>query len=289
MIVVTGANSGLGYASAKMMAKKGGTVVMAVRSIERGERAANTIRQDHPKANIDVLQADLGDLESVQAFAQAFTETYQRLDILMNNAGVMATPKQTTADGFEFQLGINHLGHFALTGLLLDVLKQTPGSRVVNVSSLAANNGRMHFDDFSLGDNYKPFDAYSQSKLANLLFTKGLQQRLEAANLDVLSVAAHPGGVATDLGRYINIPIPGLGPIIEGFLRIVAQSADVGARSQVRVAVDPVIKQGDYYGPQQGFAGRAAPYRYPAQAKAQESIDRLWKISEAMTGVTYQF
>lgn len=286
VIIVTGSNTGLGFASAKMIADKGATVVMGVRSIERGEKAADDIRKGNPRGTLEVMQIDLGDLESVHAFAEAFKQRFDRLDVLMNNAGVMATPKQTTSDGFEFQLGINHLGHFALTGLLLDVLKQTPSSRIVNVSSLAANSGQMYFDDLTLGDSYTPFGSYGQSKLANLLFTQGLKQRLEAANVDVMAVVAHPGGAATDLGRYM---LPGLSFLLTPIFRVVAQSPRVGARSQVRVAVDSSIQAGDYYGPHRGFAGRAEPYKYPSQALRQEDIDRLWQVSEELTGVRYEF
>lgn len=289
VIIITGANSGLGFASARMMAANGGAVILGVRSLERGQAAAQRIQNAQPSGSVKVMHVDLANLVSVKAFVAEFSSQFDQLDILMNNAGVMATPPRKTDDGFEFQLGINHLGHFALTGHLLPLLKQTPGSRVVNVSSLAADSGTMNFGDLMRENNYSPLDAYSQSKLANLVFTQGLNQRLEAANLDVIGVAAHPGASTTELGRYIKLPIPGLGPLINVFFKLISQPARVGARSQMRVAVAEDVSASDYYGPHLGMWGKAAPYRYPSAALNQDTIDQLWQASEELTGVVYSF
>ncbi|HEX2916249.1 MAG TPA: oxidoreductase [Chloroflexia bacterium] len=197
--IVTGANVGLGYESALALARKGAQVVVASRDQAKAQKAVNTLKEQVPGAKIEFIRLDLASLAAVHEFASSFKERYGRLDLLLNNAGVMGIPRRETADGFEMQLGTNHLGHFALTGLLLDLLLKTEGSRVVNTTSGAHVYGRFHFDDPQLRQNYGRWKAYGQSKFANVLFTFELQRRLEAEGYQTISVSAHPGGARTNL------------------------------------------------------------------------------------------
>ena len=200
--IVTGSNTGIGFETARMLAENGATVIMAVRTTEKGEKAADKIRAKFDDADLNVLKLDLADLESVKKFANEFKKEYSQLDLLINNAGVMIPPYTKTKDGFELQFGTNHLGHFALTAQLLDVLKQTENARVVNVASLAHTRGDLDFDDLNWEDrSYSKWSAYGDSKLANLYFTYELQRKFEANNYDTISVVAHPGGTNTDLAR----------------------------------------------------------------------------------------
>jgi NAD(P)-dependent dehydrogenase (short-subunit alcohol dehydrogenase family) len=200
--VVTGSNSGIGFETARILAAKGATVVMACRNLEKANPKADEIRRAHPEADVEVMELDLSDLESVQRFTDAFRARHSRLDLLINNAGIMVPPYGKTAQGFETQFGVNHLGHFALTGSLLDLVVQTPGSRIVTVSSVAHQLGAIHFSDLNWEKGYKAQAAYGQSKLANLLFTYELQRRLAAAGKDTLAVAAHPGWTETNLQEH---------------------------------------------------------------------------------------
>lgn len=284
--IVTGANRGLGFEAARMLAENSATVVLAVRSTQRGDEAADAIRKSAPKADLDVMPLDLSDLSSVRSFAHAFQNKYDRLDILMNSAGIMAVPESKTEDGFERQFGVNHLGHFALTGLLFHTLTATEGSRVVNVSSMAANNGKIQWDDLNYTSNYSRFGAYGQSKLANLLFTIGLQKRLAESGASTISVAAHPGFSATDLqaGTEINIPI--ITPILFRFFKLLAMDAAKGAQPQVRSAVDPAVEGGEYYGPNRNIRGHAVKVAMPSHV-SEADAEQLWVRSEEMTGVRY--
>lgn len=288
VVIITGANNGLGFESAKIMAGKGAQIIMAVRTPAKGDSAAADIRREIPAADLHVMRLNLADLSSVRAFAQDFRERFKRLDILMNNAGVMATPQQKTADGFELQLGTNHLGHFALTGLLLDMLLATPESRVVNVSSLAAHTGEMHFDDLMLQENYTRFAAYRQSKLANLLFTLSLQKRLDAAQATTISVAAHPGVANTNLASSMVGNIPFVGTLIRLFSRFSIAKAEDGAESQLYAALMPDVKGGDYYGPEEDMRGKPIKLPMPETVKPDEA-ERLWTVSEELTGVQFTF
>ena len=286
VIVITGANVGLGYESAKALAAKGAEVVVAVRTISKGEDAAQQIRTEVPSAKVHVMELDLADLASIDQFAQNFKAQFNRLDVLMNNAGVMATPQKQTKDGFELQFGTNHLGHFALTGQLLDVLLSTPNSRVVTVSSMAADNGEMHYDDVMLDKNYERFKAYCQSKLANLLFTLGLQRRFDEWGVSSIAVAAHPGVANTELSR---------GFIGNNFIRsgfkwlssLFLQSSDQGAHSQLRAATDPSVNGGEYYGPKNGGKGDAVTTPMPDSVD-EDDIEKLWALSEQLTNITYE-
>lgn len=291
VFVITGGNSGIGYEAARALAAKRATVVLAVRSIEKGEHAAAEIRRETPDADVHVMVLDLANLASVEAFAGAFRAAYNRLDVLVNNAGVMAIPQRTTADGFEMQFGTNHLGHFALTGHLLDLLLTTPGARVVTVSSNVHRSGTVQFDDLNRAANYTRFGAYGQSKLANLLFTFELQRRLNATGADVISVGCHPGYAATNLQNA--------GPEMDGaalgklMMRVsnalFAQDAALGALPTLFAATAPEVNGCDYIGPDGFMRMRGYPAKEAARDTAYNEADaaRLWEISMQLTGVTY--
>jgi NAD(P)-dependent dehydrogenase (short-subunit alcohol dehydrogenase family) len=286
VIIVTGGNSGLGFESVKALAAKNGELVLACRDPEKGERAKQSILSEIKGAHIRVMALDLADLESVRRFCDLFKRDYNRLDILMNNAGVMMCPYGRTRDGFETQLGTNHLGHFALTGLLLDMLEKRPGSRIVTTSSGAHAMGVMNFDNlmFEKG-GYGPIKAYARSKLANLLFAYELQKRLAAAGIDSISVAAHPGAARTNLGRYMekNLYMRILSPITG----LLMQSAEKGALPQIRAACDPAVKGGEYYGPSGRMKGDPVRVESSKASHGAKNAQRLWKISEQLTGVSY--
>lgn len=288
-IIVTGGNSGLGYESVRAFAQKGARVVLACRNLEKGEKAKDEIFSSTSKGIIDVMKIDLMNLDSVRNFASAFKEKFERLDVLMNNAGIMATPNFKTKNGFETQLGTNHLGHFALTGLLLSVLKSTPGSRVVNVSSLAHKSGKMDFNDlmFVKGRKFRTMQAYGQSKLANLLFTYELQRYFENNNINSISVAAHPGGSNTRLASHFEES--SFMKMVSKIARGAMQSAAKGALPQIRAAVDSGVIGGEYYGPS-GFM-QIFGYPIPVKSnKASHNADdarKLWDVSEQLTGVKY--
>jgi len=283
IIIITGANSGLGYESTLALAEKGAHVVMACRNTQKGLVAMAPILDANPTVSLEVMPLDLSDLDSVRTFAEAFRKKHDRLDILMNNAGVMAIPqREETADGFEAQLGTNHLGHFALTGLLLDLLLATPNSRVVTVSSNVHKMGGVKFDDLNSEQSYSQWGAYFQSKTANLLFAYELQRRLAKVGADTNSVAAPPGYAATHLQRS---------SVVFAFLnRFVAQDQAMGALPQLRVATDPEVQGGDYYGPDAFFEQRGYPVKAQPKSTAldEEAAGQLWWASEEMTGVQYQ-
>ena len=289
-IIVTGGNSGLGYESVKAFALKGAKVILACRDIQKGELAKHEIMQENPRGIIIVMKIDLMDLNSVREFARQFKSENIRLDILLNNAGIMATPNFKTKDGFEAQLGTNHLGHFALTGLLLDILKATPGSRVVNVSSIAHKAGKMDFNDlmFEEGRKFKSMQAYGQSKLANLLFSYELQRYFERNQISSISVAAHPGGSNTRLAGHLEDGR--LMKLVSKIARGAMQSAAKGALPQIRASVDPNVKGGEYYGP----GGFSEVFGYPVLVKSNKASHNkddarsLWEVSEKLTGVYFQ-
>jgi len=289
-IIVTGGNSGLGYESVKAFAMKGASVVMASRSIEKGEDAKAEILKSVKDANIEVMQLDLGELDSVKKFVSAFKKKYKKLDILLNNAGIMMTPYFKTKDGFEGQFGTNHLGHFALTGLLMDLLLATPGSRVVNVSSGAHRNGVMDFENlqFEGGKGYSSMKSYGRSKIANLLFTYELQRKLEAAKKDTISVAAHPGVAMTNLARYLEKKF--IFKILNPLFKHMAQPADMGALPQIRASVDPDVKGAEYYGPDGKREWKGYPVVVPSNEASHslEDAAKLWEESEKLTGVKFK-
>jgi NAD(P)-dependent dehydrogenase (short-subunit alcohol dehydrogenase family) len=291
LAVVTGANSGVGYETARELARKGACVVLACRDEQKGKRAMARIRAEQPGAALELVHLDLSDLETVRRFAAHFAQTHTVLNILCNNAGLMAIPYRKTADGYEMQFGINHLGHFALTGLLLDALRSTPGARVVTVSSSMHKVGQINFADVHSERGYAPWGAYSQSKLANLLFTYELQRKFEAARVDAISVAAHPGYARTNL--HSGGAQMGGSPLMEGMLQVGnllwAQSARMGALPQLYAATATDVRGGDYLGPGGFLEQHGHPVKVQSSAAARDpaAAARLWTLSEELTGVHY--
>ena len=287
IIVVTGGNSGLGFESVKAFASKGAEVVLASRSMEKGEVAREEILKTVPSGKILVMQLDLGDLDSIKNFVSAFKHNYKKLNVLLNNAGIMTTPYFTTKDGFEGQLGTNHLGHFALTGLLVDLLLKTEGARIVNVSSGAHKRGEMDFHNlmFENGQDYSPMKAYGRSKLSNLLFTYELQRKLEAAKRDTIATAAHPGIAMTNLARHLEGKF--LFKIMSPLFKMMAQDQAMGALPQIRASVDPEVKGSEYYGPDGKREFKGYPVVVPSNEASHNTGDaaKLWEESEKLTGV----
>lgn len=286
--IVTGSNTGLGYDNARALAARGAKVVMAVRDTAKGETAAARIRQLHPGSEVTVQKLDLGSLASVREAAAEIAAAHPRIDLLINNAGVMYPPKSNTSDGFELQFGTNHLGHFALTGLLLKNLLPVANSRVVVVASIAHNiKAKIDFDDLQWDKrSYDKVASYGQSKLANLMFAYDLQRRLAAANAKTIAVAAHPGVAATELSRHIpGYQLPGVAWLFGKLLN----TSEMGALATLRAATDPSVKGGQYWGPD-GFREMRG---YPELATSSEQSrdvaiqERLWTVSEELTGVTY--
>ncbi len=285
--VVTGANSGIGLVAARELARAGADVVLACRDTQKGDKAAKEIASGAPSARLEVSALDLASLASVREFAERFNAEHQSLDLLINNAGVMACPRRTTADGFELQFGTNHLGHFALTALLLEKMQGREDARVVNVSSGAHRFGTMNFDDLMGEHKYRRWGAYGQSKLANLLFTFELDRRLRAAGSNVRAVAAHPGYSATHLQSAVA-------PQPDRFIMAIsnavwAQSAEMGALPTLYAATYPALEGGSYIGPDGFMEQRGHPQLVEARPSAhnQKDATRLWQVSEELTGVTF--
>ena len=290
LAVVTGANSGLGLVTARELARAGATVIVACRNVEKGKQALQTIRAAVPAPRAEVSELDLADLASVRSFAARVGEAHDHVDLLVNNAGVMAPPRRLTVDGFESQIGTNHLGHFALTGLLLGCLLAAPEPRVVTVSSFAHWTGRISFDDLQGARRYQHWLAYGQSKLANLLFAFELQRRASAAGSELTSMAAHPGYAAT------NLQSAGPGVAAERWTmavanRVIAQSADMGALPTLYAATVPDLPGGTFVGPDAWGGVRGYPRVVSASRRAYDTevAGRLWAVSEELTGVHYQF
>jgi NAD(P)-dependent dehydrogenase (short-subunit alcohol dehydrogenase family) len=285
--VVTGANSGIGFEAAKVLAERGATVVLACRDLDKAKQAAERIKTETSSANVDLLRLDLSSLASIRQAAEELRTGYDQLDLLINNAGVMWIPHAKTADGFELQFGTNHLGHFALTGLVLDKMLLVSGSRIVTISSLGHRiRADIHLDDLQSERRYDRIAAYGQSKLANLMFTYELQRRLAAAGAETIAVAAHPGGASTDLVRNSPAPVRALNKV---FGSLVMQSAAVGALPTLRAATDPEVAGGEYYGPGGPFEQWGYPKRVRSSARSHDAEiqRRLWSESERLTGVTY--
>jgi protochlorophyllide reductase len=288
--IVTGANSGLGYETSLALAQKNATVIMACRNLKKGEAALRDVRSKAPNASVELMQLDLGDLSSVRSFAEGFQSKYDRLDILINNAGIMAIPRSETKDGFETQFGVNHLGHFALTGLLINLLLKTENSRVVSVSSSANYRGTINFDDLMGEKEYTRWGTYAQSKLANVLFANELQRRLTAIGADTISLSAHPGLAATNLqttstshsgNRVEGLVYSLLGPLL-------AQSQAQGALPQLFAATDPDANGGDFIGPDfMNMRGYPKKVRAKEDAYDEAIARQLWESSVELTGVSY--
>ena len=290
LAVVTGANVGLGCATARELARAGATVVLACRNTAKGDEAAGEIRGALPDAQLAVRELDLADLRSVRAFAERFLAEHGRLELLIDNAGVMAPPRRTTVDGFESQLGTNHLGHFALTGRLLPALSAAPEPRVVTLSSTMHRVGKINFDDLQGERSYNNWRAYGQSKLANLMFCFELARRASEAGSTLKSLAAHPGYAAT------NLQFAGpaawyerLGGAIGNLM--IAQSADMGALPTLYAATVPELPSGAFVGPDGFMEQRGHPRVVTAAGKAYDrrAWRRLWDVSEELTGVHYEF
>jgi len=286
--IVTGSNTGLGYDTARVLAARGASVVMAVRDTAKGDAAAARIRQLSPGSVVAVHTLDLGSLASVRTAGAELAAAYPRIDLLINNAGVMYPPKQITADGFELQFGTNHLGHFALTGLLLNNMLSVEGSRVVVVSSIAHNlRAKIDFADLQWETRrYDRVASYGQSKLANLMFAYDLQRRLAAAKAKTIAVAAHPGVAATELVRYIpGASLPGVNWLSGRLLN----TSELGALPTLRAATDPAVQGGQYWGPDGFKELRGYPKLVTSSAQSHDTAiqERLWSVSEELTGVTY--
>jgi NAD(P)-dependent dehydrogenase (short-subunit alcohol dehydrogenase family) len=273
----------------KAFAGNGASVVLASRNRQKGEDAKAEILKEHSKGMIEVLELDLMDLESIGAFVKQFEEKYDRLDVLLNNAGVMTTPYFKTKNGFEGQMGTNHLGHFALTAHLMKKIKATPGARVVNVSSNGHRFGKMDFDNllFEDGKDYTPMKAYGRSKLANLLFTYELQRHLESSGLDAIAVAAHPGASRTNLDRHLKGKFWYY--LLWPLAYLMTMSQAQGALPQIRASVDQKVKGGQYYGPHRNMTG------YPVLVKSNQASHnmadarKLWEMSEELTGISFDY
>ncbi len=285
--IVTGANVGLGYETALAFARKEIKVIMACRNAQKAEKAKADILAQVPNAELEIIILDLNSLQSVRDFAKTYTEKYDRLDLLINNAGLMVPPLMRTEEGFESQFGVNHLGHFLLTNLLFPHIRKTEGSRVVSLSSNAHKRAEINFDDLNSEKSYSKIGAYSQSKLACLMFAYELQRRLDAAGSHVLSVAAHPGASDTDLARYISkLLYYALLPLFS----LVTHSPEKGALPTIYAALGNDVDGGDYFGPQ-GFMemkGEPGKVESKPQSHDKEVAKKLWEVSEKLTGEKFE-
>lgn len=283
-ILITGANSGLGYEASRFFAKRGAHVILCARNAEKGQNAKARILSESPQATISVELLDLADSASINAFAKRIQEHYPLIDALINNAGIMAVPYAQTKDGFESQVGVNHLGHFRLSALLLDHLSDN--ARIVNVSSNAHRQGKIDFENFLFEKgHYSPFGAYARSKLCNLLFTQSLGNALKTSGKSILVVAAHPGVARTGLFDRQNDP-----KIVQWFIKTfmgLVPSAEDGARPLIMATLDPEAVNGNYYGP--GQKGNVKLDHPISIVFDPEVRSKLWAISEKLTGITYSF
>ena len=283
--VVTGANSGIGFEAAAVLARRGAHTVLACRDTGKAEDAVARLSAAVPEASVSVVRLDLASLESIRTAADQILAAHDRIDLLINNAGLMWPAYGKTAEGFELQFGTNHLGHFALTGLLLEAMLPVPGSRVVTVSSNGHRVGRIDFADLQSEQRYGRMTAYAQSKLANLMFTYELQRRLAAAGAPTVALAAHPGVAFTDLTRHLPAVLQSAYPAVGGLF---TQSAAMGALPTLRAATDPAASGGEYYGPGglaqfKGYPVRVSP---AARSRDESAQRRLWAESERLTGVS---
>ena len=284
--LVTGATSGLGFQLSLMLAKKGAEVVMTYRSLDKAQEAMGQIREECPAARLSIVKLDLTDLQSVNACAAEINDKYKQIDLLINNAGVMVPPFTKTRQGFELQMGTNHLGHFALTGQLLPLLIHTPNSRIVSVSSLAAFVGKINLADLNYEHRpYKEWEAYGQSKLANLLFIQELSRKLKHHTARTIAVAAHPGGSPTNLQRTSSYFMKHV------LTPLISHPPAEAALPTLRAACDPAVPSGSYWGPSSLFGLTGAPEqaKIPRGALYLNVANSLWNLSEKLTGITYKF
>lgn len=279
-VIVTGSSSGIGFEAARVLASKNAEVIIAVRNSEKGKKAIGKITQQFPSAKLHLMKLDLADLNSIQLFSEEFKSKFEKLDLLINNAGVMIPPYSKTKDGFELQFGTNHLGHFALTAQLFN--KLSPEARIVNVASAAHKYGNINFEDLKWENRkYKAWRAYGDSKISNLYFTYKLAEKLNEAKLKIKVVAAHPGWTATDLQRHSSL--------FEFMNNYFAQNIEMGALPTLRAAIDPDAQNADYFGPDGWQEWKGFPVKVLSNSLShnKEIADKLWNISENLTGVTF--
>jgi NAD(P)-dependent dehydrogenase (short-subunit alcohol dehydrogenase family) len=292
-ILITGANSGLGLRAATVLSEKGANVIMAVRNLAKGKEAIAKIKREVPNAKVELMQLDLADFNSIRKFSEEFHEKKSQLNVLINNAGLMIPPtREVTKQNFEIQFGTNHLGHFLLTGLLLDILKKTPNSRICVQSSIvhkmASQKPEIHFDDLNWEKSYNKYYAYSQSKLANLLFAYELDRKLKTNNIGVIVTAAHPGYTKTNLQDRAGLFVTAI------MNNLVAQKLEMGTLPILRAATEENLSGSEYFGPTKGFIMRDSR-GYPELVKSsdksydKERARKLWEVSEKFTGFTYDF
>lgn len=285
-MIITGANSGLGYESALVLAEKGAAVIMACRNRKRGQRAMDEIKNTVPSAKLDLLELNLASLKSVRSFVAAYKSKYDRLDVLINNGGPIAADRSLTEDGFELHFGANQLGHFALTGLLLDTLLNTPSSRIVTVSSRMHTNAKINWDDLMSEQSYDRLASYSQSKLANILFALELHRKLAAAGSSTKSIAVHPGLAKTG---WADNNLTGITKLLGKLMSTLTyQSAAISALPLLYAAVDENAKSGSYYGPENDTKGFPVEVQPSETALDEANAKRLWELSEKLTGVEYK-
>lgn len=290
-ILITGANNGLGFSCAKILASKGAHVIMACRNLDKGIKAQKHIQEKYPKARTELMHIDLSDLSTIKSFSEEFHNRFKQLDVLINNAGILVRPWELTVDSHEKVMASNYLGHYALTGLLLDLLIKTPGSRVVSVSSLVHQQGEINEESVNIQneDFYNKTRPYSNSKLALMLFANTLQDQFEKHKIDSISLAAHPGASITGIVElYISTF---LFKLIYPLAKKVIQGPDKGSRAIIRAATDPSVQGGEYYGPRGLFELWGAPVLVKSSPKASDQAmkDFLWKKSEQLTGVKFDF
>ncbi|WP_426278629.1 oxidoreductase [Chryseobacterium sp. S-02] len=289
-ILITGANSGLGFEASRVLSSKGAHVIMTARNLKSGNEAISLIKKENADAKLDLMQLDLSDFASIHKFSEEFHQKYEQLDVLINNAGVMFPAKrELTKQNFEIQFGTNHLGHFLLTGLLLDILKNTPNSRIA-IQSSGQHKAKMgkpdiYFDDLNFDKGYNKYVAYTQSKLANLLFAYELERHLTANNIDVTVVAAHPGYTKTNLVRHSGFFVQSI------ITNILAQSVEMGTLPILRAATDTSVTGGEYFGPTKMNEMRGYPELVKSSDKSydKELAAKLWKVSEKLTQIIYNF
>ena len=291
-IIITGANSGTGFAATKFMSAKGATIIMACRNPDKANKALQSIKNDNAEAKLDFIQLDLSSLASIKQFSEEFKKKYSSLDILINNAGMSQTPDIKTEDGFEMQIGVNHLGHYALTGHLMDRLVNTKDSRVVTMSSMNHEQGIMNFDNLFLEGEYHQMKAYEQSKLANLLFSYELSRKLTQAGVSVESIAAHPGFVKSNImksNEYTKRSF-GFAMMFNIFDVLLAMTPSMGSLGIMRASTDRTLKNGEYVGPTQMGGYRGLPKLLTSSERSynEEDAKKLWEMSEELTDVRYR-
>ena len=280
--LITGANTGLGFEAAKVLAANNAQVIIACRNVDKAKVAVAAIQAAAPAADVSSITLSLDDLNSVKR-AVSELSGLDKLDLLINNAGIMVPPLERTVDGFESQFGVNHLGPFALTGLLLDKMIHNPGARIINTSSLAANSGKILFDDVNADHGYEAMQRYCMSKLANLMYSAELDQRLEKAGAQCISIACHPGVATTELSRYL----PGWISIAEPLVKFLFNTAEQGVWPTLQAATDPAANRGGYYGPSRRRQTSGPSIKVSGERKNSKQAQQLWQLSEQMTGVSY--